>query len=379
MKFPFKPTCTAALTALITCSSITYAHATGQQNVNSHLNYNDTHASNRNYKDIHVRELDSGSNDTHSNLTSSIHTQVSSSALGVLLTTSNYKDTHVSEGELSLNEASNDTHAKNYEKAKSRMLTQVPYSALGVLPTREHDTQFSYGEDPLQTVYVWHGRDGAQSEVSEDAVIFVHGGCWLNAYGYDHAKGFYSALAELGMGVYVMEYRRVGDEGGGWPGSLNDVTSAMKASIDKIVATGKNRNIYVVGHSAGGHLGLLAAQQLSGSDWGKNIKQVIGLAAITNMQSYARGKNSCQTATPQFMGGMPSDKEFEYQAATPVATDIQPAVILLQGNEDSIVPEHHATMPGAKNRIITNGGHFDWLHPDSSSFDALLEVLGEHD
>ena len=33
----------------------------------------------------------------------------------------------------------------------------------------------------------------------------------------------------------------------------------------------------------------------------------------------------------------------------------------------------------AKNRIITNGGHFDWLHPDSSSFDALLEVLGEHD
>ena len=51
----------------------------------------------------------------------------------------------------------------------------------------------------------------------------------------------------------------------------------------------------------------------------------------------------------------------------------------MQGDADSIVPKLHATMADAKQKIITNGGHFDWLHPDSTSFDALLEVIGEHD
>ena len=372
MIYPFKSICKTTLAVFCTFFPALYAHATPEQKSNSDVSY----------KDIHASQLYLGLNDTHPNPTSIIQSKAASSAVGVLLTSSSYKsykDTHDNELALSFNEASIDTHSKKYTNTKPLGLTQVPYSALGVLPTREHDAQFSYGEDPLQTVYVWHGRARGQSELSGDAVIFVHGGCWLNAYGYDHAKGFYYALAELGVGVYAMEYRRVGDEGGGWPGSLNDVVNGMKASIKQIVATGDNRNIYVVGHSAGGHLGLLAAQQLSDSEQSRSIKRVIGLAAITNVHSYARGKNSCQAATQQFIGGMPSDKELEYQMATPVATAIQPPVILLQGTEDSIVPEHHATMPNAKNRIITNGGHFDWLHPDSSSFDALLEVLGEHD
>ena len=317
--------------------------------------------------------------DTHANSNLHAEAQKLSFALGVTQTTPNYKDTHDNESKLLLKNASNDTHAKTYTTSKPRMLTQVPYSALGVLPMSEHDNQLNYGDDPLQVVNIWHGRGGAKSEFAGNTVIFVHGGCWLNAYGYDHAKGFYHALAELGMGVYAMEYRRVGDEGGGWPGSLEDVIKAVKVSIKNIEAKGDNGNIYLVGHSAGGHLGLLAAQALSKSDVNKGIKSVIGLAAITNMQSYALGENSCQTATPQFMGGMPSDDSRAYKVATPNPADITPPVILLQGKEDSIVPEHHASMPGAEKRIIKNGGHFDWLHPESTSFDALLEVLGHHD
>lgn len=349
--------------------------------VNNNVTYDDTHASERHLASNAASRVPS--NDTHANSKFHADPQELLFTLGVTQTTPNYKDTHDNEQNLFPKNASDDTHANIDVNAHSneipRTLTQVPYSALGVLPTSEHDSQFSYGDDPLQTVYVWHGRGGDENEFAGDAVIFVHGGCWLNAYGYDHAKGFYHALAELGMGVYAMEYRRVGDEGGGWPGSLEDVTSAVKASIENIEATGDSGNIYLVGHSAGGHLGLLAAQQLSSSDVGTGIKQVIGLAAITNVQSYALGENSCQTATPQFMGGMPAENEREYQMATPDAAKIKPSVILMQGNEDSIVPEHHATMPGAKNRIITNGGHFDWLHPESTSFDALLEVMSQHD
>jgi len=56
-------------------------------------------------------------------------------------------------------------------------------------------------------------------------------------------------------------------------------------------------NTVVVGHSAGGHLALLAGSELP------ELKAVVGLAAITDIVAYSEGQNSCQQATPQFMGG----------------------------------------------------------------------------
>jgi acetyl esterase/lipase len=258
----------------------------------------------------------------------------------------------------------------------------VPYSALGVLPTSEADEQFSYGDDPLQTIYTWHGRLSANAMYADKALIFIHGGCWLNAYGYEHAKGMYHALAELGVGVYVTEYRRVGDEDGGWPGSLDDVTQAISTALKRIENEGRYTNIYIAGHSAGGHLALLAAQRLSSSSLNlsrANIKRIIGLAAITDIQSYAMGHNSCQSATAKFMNGMPEDVPTAYQRATPRPTHGSLPITLLQGDADSIVPARHAVLSGTNQKIIKNGGHFDWLHPESTSFDALLEVISEHD
>ena len=279
-----------------------------------------------------------------------------------------------------------DTHAKslnvnNEEKAavQNEKLTQVPYAALGVLPMREHDEQFSYGAEALQRVYVWHGRDALDTSLSGKAMVFVHGGCWLNAYGYEHAKGLYSALANLGMGVYVIEYRRVGDEGGGWPGSLNDVVSAINTSLERITLQGDYSETFIAGHSAGGHLALLATQQMPQQLARYGVKQVVGLAAITDVRSYAHGTNSCQTATEAFMKTTPTENPDAYNNASPNATLIHTPVVLLQGDADSIVPVQHATMAGAEKRIINNGGHFDWLHPESTSFDALLEVISEHD
>lgn len=290
------------------------------------------------------------------------------------------KDTHDKTG------LKEDTHTKsldvNSEKkaaVQNEKLTQVPYAALGVLPMQVHDEQFSYGAEALQRVYVWHGRDALDTSLSGKAMVFVHGGCWLNAYGYEHAKGLYSALANLGMGVYVIEYRRVGDEGGGWPGSLNDVVNAINISLERITLQGDYSETFIAGHSAGGHLALLATQQMPQQLSRYGVKQVIGLAAITDIRSYALGTNSCQTATESFMKTTPAENPDAYNNASPNATLIRTPVVLLQGDADSIVPVQHATMSGAEKRIINNGGHFDWLHPESTSFDALLEVIGEHD
>ena len=364
--------------ALSTLTLVAKVQADSSFSVNS--TYADTHDNNGTHYE-ESRSL-SSNEDTHDDLTlSALHetqstVDVSNNAVS--------EDTHTNEEK----KTSDDTHANsahaNSESSANypKKISQVPYSALGVLPTSEADEQFSYGDDLLQTIYTWHGRSSTNEMYADKALIFIHGGCWLNAYGYEHAKGMYHALAELGMGVYVTEYRRVGDEGGGWPGSLDDVTQAISTALKRIENEGRYTNIYIAGHSAGGHLALLAAQRLSSSSLNlsrANIKRIIGLAAITDIQSYAMGHNSCQSATAKFMNGTPEDVPTAYQRATPRPTHGSLPITLLQGDADSIVPARHAVLSGTNQKIIKNGGHFDWLHPESTSFDALLEVISEHD
>ena len=364
--------------ALSTITLVTKVQADSSFSVNS--TYVDTHDNNGTHYE-ESRSL-SSTEDTHDDLTlSALHetqstVDISNNAVS--------EDTHTNEEK----KTSDDTHANSaHANSESsaiypKKISQVPYSALGVLPTSEADEQFSYGDDPLQTIYTWHGRSSTNEMYADKALIFIHGGCWLNAYGYEHAKGMYHALAELGMGVYVTEYRRVGDEGGGWPGSLDDVTQAISTALKRIENEGRYTNIYIAGHSAGGHLALLAAQRLSSSSLSlsrANIKRIIGLAAITDIQSYAMGHNSCQSATAKFMNGTPEDVPTAYQRATPRPTHGSLPITLLQGDADSIVPARHAVLSGTNPKIIKNGGHFDWLHPESTSFDALLEVISEHD
>ena len=364
--------------ALSTLTFVAKVQADSSFSVNS--TYADTHGNNGTHYE-ESRSL-SSNEDTHDDLTLSALHEIQSTVDGSDDAVS--EDTHTNEEKkTSDNTHANSAHANSESSAiYPKKISQVPYSALGVLPTSEADEQFSYGDDLLQTIYTWHGRSSTNEMYADKALIFIHGGCWLNAYGYEHAKGMYHALAELGMGVYVTEYRRVGDEGGGWPGSLDDVTQAISTALKRIENEGRYTNIYIAGHSAGGHLALLAAQRLSSSSLNlsrANIKRIIGLAAITDIQSYAMGHNSCQSATAKFMNGTPEDVPTAYQRATPRPTHGSLPITLLQGDADSIVPARHAVLSGTNQKIIKNGGHFDWLHPESTSFDALLEVISEHD
>ena len=364
--------------ALSTLTFVAKVQADSSFSVNS--TYADTHGNNGTHYE-ESRSL-SSNEDTHDDLTLSALHETQSTVDGSDDAVS--EDTHTNEEKkTSDNTHANSAHANSESSAiYPKKTSQVPYSALGVLPTSEADEQFSYGDDLLQTIYTWHGRSSTNEMYADKALIFIHGGCWLNAYGYEHAKGMYHALAELGMGVYVTEYRRVGDEGGGWPGSLDDVTQAISTALKRIENEGRYTNIYIAGHSAGGHLALLAAQRLSSSSLNlsrANIKRIIGLAAITDIQSYAMGHNSCQSATAKFMNGTPEDVPTAYQRATPRPTHGSLPITLLQGDADSIVPARHAVLSGTNQKIIKNGGHFDWLHPESTSFDALLEVISEHD
>ena len=169
-----------------------------------------------------------------------------------------------------------------------------------------------------------------------------------------------------------MEYRRTGDEGGGWPGSFDDVMSAIEFSTSLARFGVDTSNIVLLGHSAGGHLALLAGAN------SKQIKTVIGLAAITDIEQYAAGDNSCQTATPRFMGGSAQQLPENYTSANPTRQARHANTVLIHGKADQIVPVKQATSFSNEVRIIDGAGHFDLIHPGTPAFKALLKELANH-
>lgn len=247
--------------------------------------------------------------------------------------------------------------------------SNVNYSQVIELPTSSPTTLISYGEDDLQFAELWLPTPSSSS-FKHPLVIFIHGGCWLNQYDIKHSHALSTALSQSGYAVWSIEYRRVGDSGGGWPGSYNDIQQAILYASNLSDYPIDLSKIALVGHSAGGHLALLAGAKMK-----FNFSAVIGLAAIVDIEHYALGTNSCQLVTPQFMGGAATEKKVAYTLANPATQTLNDKNILLHGDQDSIVPIGPALKKDPSTRVIPEAGHFDMIHPGTPSFQQLLKEL----
>ncbi|MEC9191280.1 MAG: prolyl oligopeptidase family serine peptidase, partial [Pseudomonadota bacterium] len=127
--------------------------------------------------------------------------------------------------------------------------------------------------------------------------------------------------------------------------------------------------VAVAGHSAGGHLALMAGADLTPAI------AVIGLAAIVDIETYSRGTNSCQTAGPAFIGVSLQDRPELYALANPAKQALHPASMLLHGGNDEIVPLDHFPQDLLPLSVVAGAGHFDWIHPGTPAYHLFLGML----
>ena len=245
-------------------------------------------------------------------------------------------------------------------KGHAQAMLQVPYRDVIQLNPEPYQAKIAYGSEPAQFMLRWYPEnERAQAPI----LIYIHGGCWLKDYDIEHSKALTAALSKQGYVVYSVEYRRTGMPGGGWPGTFDDIQLA----VDKVVKDYATRSVWLIGHSAGGHLALLASAN------NPNVDGAIGLAAITDVEAYSEGTNSCQQVTDDFFGGGPLALPQAYHDANPIHHKVRG--VLLHGDADKIVPyaqSQKLTLPVVR---VEGAGHFDWLHPQSVAFEALLKQL----
>ena len=254
------------------------------------------------------------------------------------------------------------------------------------LPRPAPDHRLAYGGDPLQFGEL-RLPDG---DGPYPVVIVIHGGCWLAEYDLGYISGLAEALTEAGVATWSIEYRRVGDDGGGWPGTFQDVADA--ADHLQEIATEFNLDldrVAAVGHSAGGHLALW----LAGRKWLDRedplrreaplaLNGVVALAGITDLAAYA-APDGCGAAVEPLLGGTRSEVEDRFKRASPI--EMVPLGIiqtLVIGELDPIVPETQATsfveaalQMGDSVEVveIARAGHFELVDPTNESFRAFAK------
>jgi acetyl esterase/lipase len=231
------------------------------------------------------------------------------------------------------------------------------------------DARISYGKDPLQ----FGDLRLPAGQGPHPVVIFIHGGFWSNAYALDQTGPACAALTRVGAATWNLEYRRVGDASGGWPGTLEDVSHGAE-QIVRLAPLYKLdvRRMIAAGHSAGGQLALwLAAQRVV------DLRGVVPLAAISDLRR-AWALQLGNGAVGRFLSGSPDRVSQRYAAASPI--ELLPISVpqrLLHGTNDNIVPfemsERFAKASGNAKLIPLKGaGHFEVIDPRAREW-AMVE------
>lgn len=219
------------------------------------------------------------------------------------------------------------------------------------LPEVEGARRLTYGKAPSQWVDVALPSPGPTDETTDTdlapaLVVLVHGGFWLDQYGADLMTPLARDLIKRGYAVANLEYRRLGEDGGGWPGTFEDVA----AGIDRLATMGDDlgraapTKVITVGHSAGGQLGVWAAGRhrldadAVGGDPAVKPIAAVSLAGVLDLRGAANQGVGGGVVT-ELLGGDPQEKPDRYAVASPLSLlPLGLPTLCVHGTADGNVP-----------------------------------------
>jgi acetyl esterase/lipase len=196
------------------------------------------------------------------------------------------------------------------------------------------------------------------SSTAAGLAVLVHGGFWRQEYERDSTETLAVDLVGRGWATWNIEYRRLGG-GGSWPGPGQDVKLALDY-VRQLPQT-EGAPVAIIGHSAGGHLSLWAANRTP-------VRLSVGLAAVTDLSSQAESGGAGSSEAKRLLA-----------AGAPPILEAPPATLLIHGGEDEMVAVSQSTRlaDSARVEVFPGLGHFDLLDPTREHWSMVFASL-EH-
>ncbi|MDP3853975.1 alpha/beta hydrolase [Phenylobacterium sp.] len=256
----------------------------------------------------------------------------------------------------------------------------ISFSDLLARPREPADARIAYGPLDLQFGELWLPTGPGPHPL----VVMIHGGCWLaDLPGLELMDQACADLKASGVAVWNLEYRRIGHEGGGYPGTFQDVA----AGVNHVRGLARTypldlKRVVVAGHSAGGHLALWSSVRgpLRGPD-PFIPKGAVSLAGIIDLAAYhATGPDACGgPGTIEALVGA------ESRGSRDVYADTSPLALLplalpyavISGALDPIVPSRFGAAFGAAAKAkgdamrvldLEGAGHFELIDPTAPAW-----------
>jgi len=225
--------------------------------------------------------------------------------------------------------------------------------------------------------------------------VLVHGGCWTKEFGgIAQLRNLAGALAARGIAAWNVEYRRVDEAGGGYPGTYQD----MNAALDTLAAQAGRypldlERLVAVGHSAGGQLvqwmagrtRIPAASPLRPAGT-LAVRRVVSLGGLADLRREADLiKSSCGRDTVE-LAGRPEAARPDVFADTNAA-ELLPngsRTILVTGELDKVAPPRvardyarraRAAGDAAEVVILPGASHYDEVAASSASWPLVLGAI----
>ena len=225
----------------------------------------------------------------------------------------------------------------------------------------------NYGADPHQFFELWL-PEGTRI----GSAVMIHGGFWRSRYDLFHVNPFCAALAAKGVATANLEYRRIGQLGGGWPGSFDDVLAGVRTASDIL-----GNPPVVIGHSAGGHLALRMSSEPV------PLRAVIALAPVADLR-LAYALNLSNGAVAEFLGATPDSAPERYDEACPSNRSSSIPRMLVHDTEDEDVPINisRAFVEARRNDVvpptlieIPNATHMDLIDPETAAGAKVIDTV----
>lgn len=238
--------------------------------------------------------------------------------------------------------------------------------------------QVAYGDHQSQFIEIYRPEGGGPRPV----VVLIHGGFWRLPWDRALMQPLAQDLVGRGYIAVNVEYRKLGEAGGGWPGTCEDVVAALRATAGELDVS----RLALVGHSAGGHLAVWAAKHAPNP-----VSLVVSQAGVADLRAAALaeldGSADRLPAAVEFMGGLPVEVP-DYALASPIELlPLGPSVhqLVVHGDADDRVPfqqsvDYVAAAQAAGDSVelaaFTGMGHFELIDPGHESWLRTVTELG---